>query len=495
MDELYIHVCGIGIVVGLIFPISIFYTHFASNTSLMFRKIVHSLLQVSGILILYCVAIPLIIKGECFNSPGVAVYCIGGHSLLWVFIPTVLLTRLPQWKQYHVSVSKCVLAFAATHTVLGAYITREEVGLFIPSIFILFVYCLYFVLSHMFPYRSVDSIVTRGEDGRYTVHKIGYETIVVGGGWSSFLNKRVCTKEESVIRSLQGEFGSNVWGAGTSIGKVQSDLKKRGMTLSSHPCISGATLGGWVFTDAHGSGGGECAKSIGIVTVCDTVSGVVSRIEPSLLFGKGKEIDRRYVILDVCVKPVQNSVCYRRVFDIKSREDVSTFLMETSFLRVIFLDRKSNMCILWTRDRKCSPPSLSSRILGLCVPLWLISVGPSLFSWVPKSAWYIETNVSDSNHFAPDPPYYSGLIARVFTNFELYVYHHPTTSQLFLLCKEIQSIFGKDIQGRCEVRLEFGVLFLDFSLYGRRVYSSIYDAIQKCIGNVKISLHKGKYIL
>lgn len=472
---------------GSIIALSIFYAsvmmlHFMHRLAYMFRKIVHATAQLTGVAIVYSTALPALNDSRFEIRHGARVVCIG-------IMPTVLLSRIPPLKRWHVSVGKAALL---THALLLFVISfRDSIVTVLLSGTLVALFTTYILTSSMRGHPAVSKIIARNADGSYTSTRTHGTATVVGGGWASYLNRTVTAREVS-SRVISGEYARNVWGAGTSIATVQRVLRKRKQTLPSHPCIMGATLGGWVFTSAHGSGGSESPPAIKSFTVYDIKRNTVGKREYPCAVWHGKSLEelRRYIILEVEIIPCDNICCHLRVASVNNERHVHCFMHAPSVNRMIFLDRSATLSLVWTRTS-----SVRTYGLGTLVPIWLTSVGPRFFARIRTTDWSHRASLSEANHFAPDPPYYSGLIARCFTNFECFVRPVPSSSSMWRFMARLQELFAAEYpSARCEVRVETSTLFLDFSVLGAPHFDSIFKLIDESLHPRELLLHQGKYV-
>ena len=102
------------------------------------------------------------------------------------------------------------------------------------------------------------------------IHRSNEPVLPVGSGWSFFLDKGRRKGNVYYTRHMRGELSDGYFGSGTMIKEVQSILKKQNKTLFSYPSIENGTLGGWIASGSHGSGGTLWKTSFGKITVWDT---------------------------------------------------------------------------------------------------------------------------------------------------------------------------------------------------------------------------------
>lgn len=474
-----------GSLVALImFYVSVIFLHFANSITYMYRKIIHSTVQVAGTLIVYITSLPVVFSSE----EDLIRY--SAMTVAFVIMPLVLLSRGPL-KRHHVIIGKTGLLL---YSIIIFIVATYNGDLYVyPSLVVMCLYILYIIVSWFRSLPSIESIIVKNPVGTYSICG-DCRLHIAGNGWSYYLNRNVFATEVS-SRAISGEYSNNVWGAGTSIGTVQRTLQKRNQTLSSHPCIMGATLGGWVFTSAHGSGGALTGRSITAVKLYDCVSKTITKYSypcSMLRVGESLSAQRRYIVLEVEIAPVDDIICHLKVSDIQNKEDLHNFMYDAfSINRMIFVDRASAVSLIWSTKDK----SNQTFGIGRFIPVWLISIGPRYFTWVRKSDWSRTARLSDANHFAPDPPYFSGLVARFFTNIELYIRPVPPKIFLWTFIEKLQQLFKDEYRSaRCEIRIERNTLFLDFSFVGAHDFKPIYRLVRYILQPTSMYFHKGKFI-
>ena len=321
------------------------------------------------------------------------------------------------------------------------------------------------------------------------VSNIQAPVYVVGAGWSSYLQHSSPTGDIMFTHNMRGEYTPNVWGAGTTIEEVQTTLCKRGLTLSGHPSITSATLGGWIFSGSHGSGGSLWKPCIDQVTVWDQMARRKLVGKPQNFFSdfKTDAEQRKYIILDVRVTPVPNVWCRRIVFLIENPSDARQFLCRPSYLRLIFVNSHGATCLLWTPEQSERPRSSLSK-----KPAYLLGLPAALPLPSPESKfWNTRQTLGDANAFSPDPPAMGNVIALTVTNFEFFVYIELTETLLYKICTAHQKLFESTTQGRVDIRYGHSKLFLDYAIFGShipivRLLHNLFDK------TIRIVLHKGK---
>ena len=306
--------------------------------------------------------------------------------------------------------------------------------------------------------------------------------IVVGGGWSWVLRGDHLWPPDRIV-GRSGRLGtSDWWYAGSTIGDVQRTLAREGRTLAGHPSILSGTLGGWIASKSHGSGGTLWAPTIGELEV--EHEGTRHILNSRAQFTEGM------VILKVRIHAVPNVVCERRAVDVVSQRVAGECLTTATHLRAIFVDKYRSLAFLWV-------PSESDGVDSETFPApWLAMMLPA---WTRRRLTFPprRMTLSDANRFAPiDPPLLlatPAIATRI--NFEVFVTRVTTDELIWRLCSEFQKLFASCIvRGRMELRFEASKQFLDFDLI--RQYNG-YDSVLQCIHrvyghDVQYRLHPGK---
>ena len=492
-DMRQLHIWGCMGTVGLIFPLSVILTHYASCMTHMFRKILHATLQIIGSTLLYAVGLPMM---EMSGTGGA--HSALGYALLYGAIPLMMLSRFRPIKQWHARIGRIVFVALAVQMVLGAKNHGDRIILIFAYLIFAF-YLVYGVVSDVWGYPSMTRFIKRNEDGTYTIAKCERDVLPVGSGWSSYLNKTVFTRKQFFMRALSGRYGNGVWwGAGTTIGTMQRVLAREGKTLPSHPSILDATIGSWIFTNSHGNGG-ECWRPcIGRIVVYDTHECKVRTVDRHTYFDDNRTIDeqRRYVVLEAEIFPVDNVQCYQEAFVIDTTIDARRFFDKHTFLRAIFVDKHEALCFTWTRNGDGRHEHHRSTLLGsVLFPPGIFGV-KLLPNWVTccvlKRLWNRSISLRNANNFVgTTPPYFTGLFAYCYTNVEVFVrVTKMDAALLYHLCERLKSFLT---HGRCVIRYEGSKLCLDFALRTQN-YEPVFRFLISVFGSdARVSIHKGKY--
>lgn len=328
----------------------------------------------------------------------------------------------------------------------------------------------------------------------------------VGAGWSFFL-QRTAAPSTPVFAPRGRVVRDGCWfGAGTSIGEVQAYLRGRGETLTSHPSFLEATLGGWIASGSHGSGGTLWKKCLGRVCLCDLVTGAQVRdVDPQDYFGDAMSVDaqRRYLITEVEVLPVADATCALLVHKVPDADGLRVFLETPSYLRFLELGARGVMSVVWTPTTAAPPQRAHSQAV-----LWwhadVLSILQSTharhrahFDWpVPADLGVPAMTLSDANHFTPTPPLLLTSVGLRYTDFEVFLWERDLPpARLWALCTALVDLFATRVEGRCQLRYgASGKLFLDFACRnGAFAPRDVFAAIADVLGHeTRVTLHKGK---
>lgn len=303
---------------------------------------------------------------------------------------------------------------------------------------------------------------------------------VLGGGWSWVLRRRLRPANAIVCESGPAP-RPGWWHAGTTIAEVQRALAREGRTLAGHPSILTATLGGWIGSGSHGSGGSLWTPTMG-----------------RLVVDEGRELPSKahfgddMVVREVEMLSVPNVLCERRLAYLERVEDVREHLFRTpTHLRAVFVDRYSALCVTWV------PAAAGAAARWPEVPaLWFVTMLPARARRGLRVArWTRHMTLAQASDFAPSPPFVLGVAAmRTHTNFEIFVTEPTTPVLVHRVCETYRALFASGaVRGRMELRFGRSKQFLDFDLVGCARFDAVFDALRAVYGgNVSYTLHKGK---
>lgn len=328
--------------------------------------------------------------------------------------------------------------------------------------------------------------------------------IIIGGGYQALLQQKFLSSG-SISRVKSGRSTEDGWWhAGTSIRDIQYELGKKSLSLTSHPSSLSTTIGGWIFSNAHGSGGTLWKSNFKTIRVdeqdsCGNMIKTFDITRKSYLFGDDKiEKDvRKYIIRQVQISPVSNDVTERLAFDIQNEDDCNCFLSKPSYLRLIMVKSSVATAFLWVPTSH-SLKENKNFWTELLYPPWLATLLPSvLFKCIHRKRWNRYMTLKNANIFGPsdDFPIIEAMFlpfSFLYYNFELYVKCNVTPALLLRTIKIMQSAFSSGkLKGRVEIRGSRSKLFLDFALTSS--YVAAFEALHEAIPNASFVLHRGKF--
>jgi hypothetical protein len=354
-------------------------------------------------------------------------------------------------------------------------------------------------------YCTSDVVAARLRSGRPLPSVSSkHRAVPVGAGWSFFLQRTPVSGTPHFTREAHGRLPNGRWHAGTSIGEVYRYYRSRGQSLTGHPSMTDGTLGGWIASGSHGSGGTLWRSCVGSVTLVDQdTDQTLQEVDPKEYFARDRSLDdeRRYLITDVELLPTNNVVCRLTVRKAASVADLRPFLHDPSYLRLLQVGARGVMSCVWA---PCSSACVERRSSNP-VRLWWHADAMSVlqsdrardrawFDWPVPANLDATVHLSDANYFTPNPPLVLSTIGLHYTNFELFVVQEDLPAErLWRLCEALQRTFATEVTGRCEVRYGGGTLMLDMACRNSGTFAPIFRAVADVLGtDVAVWLHKGK---
>lgn len=322
--------------------------------------------------------------------------------------------------------------------------------------------------------------------------------VIAGGGWSAYIGQRFLAPQSArIVHSshYHGQVRPNVWKAGSTVHDVLCFLKTKGLTLAGTPSLSAVTMGGWLYCNSHGSGGNLWTPTVSTLRLFDQHTGeYIENAKKSEYFNDSKteEEQRRYIIVEATVLPVDDILVHRVAFELETVENADRFLGDDTFLRMIFVDNCQKLAFLWLPCRRCDDPYYFHALP------WLAVISPGFISKRVPRHWFNKRQMlSDANDFAPSPPLIGGGFGFLYVNFEVFLYLPISAEKLLDVTNEIQRLFKESVLGRCEIRYGRGKLFLDFAVRYNYCYSIPFETIFTRLAHIfgestGIYLHRGK---
>lgn len=332
--------------------------------------------------------------------------------------------------------------------------------------------------------------------------------VPVGAGWSFYLNKYV--GGPVVACELEGLQPNGRWGAATRIKDIQAALRQKHLTMTSYPSIENGTLGGWIASGSHGSGGSRWKPNFDVIRVKHLPTGKVFDTHYKDIFNDDTSISecRKYLILEVEVHPVDDVWCKKVAFKLSSVADADAYLHDDSYLCMMQIGRRGTMILMWTplAEEDAERITHVDPHLGSQFGLWLqadvLSILQSSdarakewfhFPVEPVANYESKVRLGDANAFTLEPPMLLTPIGLAFINFEVFVLDvRVSADALFKLCNDLSDMFTHNVKGRCELRGGNGKLFLDFVIVRTARVQVVFEQLLQSLGPQKIRLHKGK---
>jgi hypothetical protein len=341
------------------------------------------------------------------------------------------------------------------------------------------------------------------EEGEKEAPPQPYRT-VVGSGWSFFLQQRAAPCD--FLRVRRGPAARpGWWYAGSTIGEVQRALRARGLTLSAHPSVQNGTLGGWIASGSHGSGGTLWRPNFGALRILDQATGDTSEVAAF----PDDDDARRYAILEVELTPHPDAWCRKRVFKANTVDDYETWLRAPSYLRLLQVGRRGVMALLWEpmdpeRDARLREDPRVGSMLGLWLQSDILSILQSdaarhapwfVFPVGSRATFQSRIRLSDANHYTMEPTTLTTPIGLAFVNYEAFLHDVSLDgATLRRLCERLADVFAADVRGRCEIRYGGAKLMLDLNVARWTPHHrAIFEAVRDVLGDdVRVRLHRGK---
>ncbi len=371
-----------------------------------------------------------------------------------------------------------------------------------PILFTIFLVCFVFFYGGR---KRLASNIMSGI-GFYRV-SCDTKKVVIGGGVSSVLRKQALPSGKPTYMQ-SGRISSKLWHAGTPIWRVQAELATEGKAILSHPSYASATLGGWIFTNSHGSGGTLWKSCFGTLKIDeqDTDGKIIKTFitkNKAKYFGDSisEEDARKYIIKEVEIFSVPDVIVQRDAYNIFTLNDFTKFFICSSYLRLIMINRKVMTAFVW---KPAAESALQKNFwIETFFPPWLATICPAwVFASISRDRWTRIMRLGKSSEFGPQEPNPVPLLSTAFLafsflydNFELFIKCHVTPTLLYSLCHAIKKEFESGLlRGRCEVRCGSRKLFLDFALISARCHlPRMFMRIKNILGpDAKVTLHRGK---
>ena len=344
------------------------------------------------------------------------------------------------------------------------------------------------------------------------VEETGKPPVIVGSGWSFFLNRRAPARHRIYLQEFNQRVSDTTWESGVTAGAVCDQLRKTDRTLASRPTLDDITLGSWISANGHGNAStlsGGTSNTFQEVRVLDMLSDNVLTLPgkgaKKLFDGPGSY---KYCILTCKLKPVYNGVLQMQGIEVRDTLSAAAWLSPTSQLRVLFLGaaRTYGIGVLWNPSTEAElqvshhiNPHLCSRV---CFYLQ-VDTFSALIGWhEPMNKYDGHSTLHNANKWS----YWGwplglgfaqlGIVLSGLQNFEIfYVKQSLDGSYLWTLCQKLIALH-KRFGGRCELRVAtegaLNIVHVDMALSiskSKFVFDILFE-----MGVREAALHRGKRI-
>ena len=331
--------------------------------------------------------------------------------------------------------------------------------------------CTFLVISVLWVLQLDSSRIRCAAVTRYTC--ASKTSQVVGGGWSFVLQGKAVARPPRFMESGAERNQLNWFKSGTTLYELQHLLRRRDLTLAGLPSLRSVTLGGWVATASHGTGGTLWTQTILRVR---TEEGI--ELAP-------QDIDSDTVVASVKIAPVKDVLVTRIAFDVINANSIKRYFTEPSRLRALFITPSVITAFLWVDTSSQTQTSGSS-----CIPPWLWTI----CTWcrIDRSRWKRSMKLSDAHFFGPSPPSLGYMfMSQLYQNFEVYLHTSLTNDTIFLLCQKLQTCLHRG--ERCEIRCGMRRLCMDFAVRkSRQKTQLVFSTLHALFPTARVSLHRGK---
>lgn len=342
------------------------------------------------------------------------------------------------------------------------------------------------------------------------VEESGKPPVIVGSGWSFFLNRRAPARHRIYLQEFNQRVSDTTWQCGATAGSVCNQLKKINLTLSSRPTLDDVTLGSWIAANGHGNSStlaGGTSSTFQEVRVLDMLSDNVLTLPGKGVKGlfEGPE-SYKYCVLTCKLKPVYNGVVKMKGIEVRDAASAATWLSPTSQLRVLFLGaaRSYGIGVLWNPSTEAElqtshhvNPHFCSRV---CFYIQIDTFSAILGWHEPMSKYDGHSTLHNANRWS----YWGwplgigfaqlGIVLSHLQNFEIfYVKSGLDGDYLWTLTQTLIDLH-KRFGGRCELRVAtegvLNIVHVDMALNvskSKFVFDILYD-----LGVREAALHRGK---
>ena len=334
----------------------------------------------------------------------------------------------------------------------------------------------------------------------------GGAAVPVGSGWS-FLLQRRCVPGR-IVRAPRGERCESVWGGGTQIRHVQSALARRGLTLTSHPSVMNGTLGAWIASLSHGSGGSLWRSNFGRTWVQNLQTGEerVLASPKEIFHDRTSFAERRaWLVRWVELRPTENVWVRKRAAKVRTEAEMRAYASTPTWARLLMVGARGTMALTWEpfvgEHIKHVDPHLGS-VVGLYFQADILSAlqgaGARDEPWfrAPVEAaenYHAMMRLRVAHKFTPlmrGPQWCVPML--FYDNFEVFVLDYEATPRVLLALAEATADLCRTMGGRLEIRHGTRKLFLDYGVPRGTCVRPVFEGLRRILGDASIRLHPGK---
>ena len=294
------------------------------------------------------------------------------------------------------------------------------------------------------------------------------------------------------------------WLAGTTIATVNKSLRKRDMTLPSHPTMDFVSCGAWVAMSNHGNSADSfnddeaAIKDVKLLDMRQNTTEIVSFKETRKRFSGARRAD--YCVVDVAFNPVANVDVQKMGVVIDSPETAASWLAPGAKLRMAFLGAARSHAI---GMRWSTPYSETTHRDPHCCGRFSTFLQVDVCSAVcgciePMSHFGGKTTLYDANRWVPPvlPIMTVAVVIGGVRNFEvLFKLPEPLDGNRLFKLTNAGIAVHKRHGGRSEIRYgrpsANSVIYYDVSM--SRGFGDVFQMLKDVMGVERVALHDGKF--
>lgn len=345
------------------------------------------------------------------------------------------------------------------------------------------------------------------------MERTGEPPVIVGSGWSFFLNRMAPVAREVIyVSNLKLRIGEFEWGAGATVAQVCADLRRQNLTLASRPTLDDTTLGAWICANGHGNAStfsGGTNSTFQQIRILDMRSNNVLTLSAkgtkALFDGVARD---KYCVLSCTLAPVHDGVVKMKGTKIEDAASAAEWLSPISQLRVLFVGaaRSYGLAVVWNpsselelqRSQHVNPHFASRVCFYIQVDICSVVGG-----WHESLRKYDgHSRLSDANRWS----YWAfplgiglaqlAIVASGLQNFEIFFVKTNLSGEYMWALTKAFIDLHKAHGGRTELRVAtegvLSVVHVDVSI--RLSKSRLVFSLLSSLGVERAALHRGKRV-